>query len=98
MSFKRASNTEILLRMIEANGGMRFTDIQRTLWKLGHPGQDVKLMSRGCYCTYLLGGPFYHRGVLRFFCKKCDDGLWRVVKPIEPPWKKLHSYLRGRRK
>ena len=96
--FKLASNTEIVLRTIEATGCMRFIDIQKLFWKLGHPGKDVSLMGRGDYCTYLLGGPFYHEGVLHSFCEKGQDGLWRVKSEIAPPWKKLavhHSVGRG---
>ena len=96
-AFKRASNTEVMLRMIEANGGMRFTEIQRLLWKLANPGDDVSKMGRGCYCTSLLGGPFYHAGVLRFFCAKGSDGLWRRNPnvTIEPPWKRniVQAYM-----
>jgi len=43
---------------------------------------------RGFWCTYLLGGMHYHQGILHTFCEKGADGKWRVVKPIEKPFKR----------
>lgn len=93
-NFKPASNTEIMLRMIEASGGMRLGEIQKLMWMLAHPGGDVKKMSRGAYCTYLLGGPYYHKGVLNFFCTKGSDKVWRRNPdvPLAPPWKRKNDW------
>jgi len=63
--------------------GMRFSAIQQALWEMTYPvGGDRPWEARssscrGYWCTNLMGGPFYHRGLLRFFATKGPDGLWR---------------------
>lgn len=95
---RKGTATEQLLRLIDSTpGGMRFTEIQRAMWLLKNPGGDVRTMSRGHYCTYFLGGPWYHAGVLRFFCiKDPQTGRW-VRNPaveIKGPWKRPFGYGR----
>jgi len=77
-----------ILDIIAASGGMRFTDIQRTLWEMSHPKGTFTRQVRGYWCTNLLGGMHYHAGILRFFCTKGSDGLWRrnSLSHFNKPW------------
>lgn len=56
--------------------GMRFSEIQEAIWNMNHSVPFSKAQ-RGHWCTNLLGGMHYHRGLLRFFASKGKDGRWR---------------------
>ena len=79
-----------ILDMIADSGcrGMRFTDIQRTLWEMSHPDRPFTRAVRGYWCTNLLGGRYYHNGLLHTFAVKGTDGLWRrnCISHRESPW------------
>jgi hypothetical protein len=66
-----------ILDLIDLSPGMRLKDIQEALWKMTHPTRPFTRDLRGYWCTNLLGGMHYHPGILRFFCTKGADGLWR---------------------
>lgn len=81
------NKSQRILEVIANSNGMRFTDIQKTLWEMTHPKGSFTRENRGYWCTNLLGGDFYHRGILKHFCVKGSDGLWRrnntpIVKSI----------------
>lgn len=82
-----------ILELISRNGAMRFRDIQKALWDMSHPGEPFTC--RGYWCTNLLGGMYYHKGLLRVFCVKGTDGLWRYMRSFLPshPW----EYVTGDR-
>ncbi len=90
---KLPSKTQRILDILAAAGekGMRFTDIQRALWVMTHGKRPFTRDLRGYWCTNLLGGMHYHRGILRFYCAKGADGLWR--RNAQPhhgtPWKTM---------
>jgi hypothetical protein len=65
-----------VLDAIKDNSGMRFRDIQKLLWYMSNDTPFNRGL-RGYWCTNLLGGQFYHTGLLHIFCVKGDDGLWR---------------------
>ena len=66
-----------ILDMIAVSDGMRFTDIQRALWYMSHARAFTREV-RGYWCTNLLGVEWTGlRGLLRTFCVKGPDGLWR---------------------
>lgn len=77
-----------ILDMIAHKGGMRFTDIQRALYERTHGKGTFNRELRGYWCTNLLGGPFYHAGLLNLFCDKGEDGFWRrnTVPHGGHPW------------
>lgn len=80
-----------ILDLIEERGGMRFTDIQAALWGMTHSTPFTREV-RGYWCTNLLGGPFYHAGLLRFFCDRGKDGLWRRndIPHRGAPWRTMN--------
>jgi hypothetical protein len=86
----KTSKSARILDLIEASGGMRLIDIQRALWKMSHRVPFTR-EQRGYWCTALLGGPHYHRGLLRAFCEKDEKGLWHrnEVPHLGQPWKAL---------
>ncbi len=82
------SKTVRMLDAIETSGGMRFRDIQKLLWYMSNDTPFNRGL-RGYWCTNLLGGEYYHQGILRFFCVKAEDGLWyrRLWTPhFGKPW------------
>lgn len=87
-----------ILHIIGAYNGMRFTDIQQELLYMTYPGRKLTRKLRGYWCTNLLGGRFYHHGLLKYYCEKGDDGLWRLVKSIpDHPWRNILFEKRDRR-
>lgn len=69
------------VRMLDAlalagDQGMSFTEIQELLWGMSHPGVPFTRVERGYWCTNLLGGAFYHAGLLRVFAVKAEHGFW----------------------
>lgn len=83
-----------ILDMIEASEGMRFTDIQRALWRMSNPGDPKTEMSRGYWCTNLCGGFYYGPGLLHFYCDKGEDGLWHRNTNYPhhgTPWRTMNS-------
>lgn len=90
------SKTQRILDILELSDGMRFTDIQRVLWEMTHPKGSFTREFRGYWCTNLLGGGFYHAGILRFFATKGPDGLWRRnSRPHHgTPWTTMKSASR----
>jgi hypothetical protein len=85
-----------ILDLIALSPGMRFSDIQKALWHMTYPPGTRPWEARGdsCrgyWCTNLLGGMHYHAGLLRFFCTKGADGLWRRNnKPHQgKPWRTM---------
>lgn len=76
--------------------GMRFTDIQRALWEMSHPAGTFTRRVRGYWCTNLLGGMYYHPGLLHTYATKGQDGRWRRNDKVHngKPW----VGLRGRAK
>ena len=88
-----------ILNIIAVNDGMRFTDIQRILWEMTHPKGTFTRRVRGYWCTNLLGGMHYHAGLLRHFCTKGPDGLWRRnEKPLtKKPWREVNAAGSGYR-
>jgi hypothetical protein len=82
------TKTTRLLEIIGKSNGMRFTDIQRTLWEMSNPIGTFTRNLRGYWCTSLLGGEYYHRGLLRVYCVRGPDKLWRRnSKPLPAkPW------------
>lgn len=88
---KKKSMSLRILELIGASGtaGMRFTDIQAALWAMGH-AEPYTRDQRGYWCTNLLGGPFYHGGLLKVHCSKGTDGRWRLVRaPSATPWRQV---------
>lgn len=75
---KGESKSVRILDMIDVSGdtGMRFTEIPAALWSMTHAEPFTRVV-RGYWCTNLLGGPEYHRGLLRHFAVKGSDGRWR---------------------
>ena len=74
---KKISKSVAILDLIASKpGGMRFTDIQRALWEMTYPDRPFTRELRGYWCTNLLGGTYYHRGLLRFYCVKDKSGKW----------------------
>jgi hypothetical protein len=87
------SKSARILDVIALSDGMRFSDIQAVLWHMTYPAgtrpwEARSSSCRGYWCTNLLGGMFYHAGLLRFFCTKGADGLWRrnAVPHQGRPW------------
>lgn len=72
---------------------MRFTDIQRALWRMSHITPFTREL-RGYWCTNLCGGMFYHAGLLKFFCVKGEGGRWRrnEVKHKGHPWSVMSGF------
>lgn len=97
METKKVSKSVRILNLIEASGdaGMRFTDIQRALWRMSHMTPFTR-QYRGYWCTNLCGGMHYHAGLLHFFCDKGEDGLWRrnAVPHQEHPWSVMSGGLK----
>lgn len=87
------SKSNRILELISLKGAMTFRDIQRALWEMSHPGVPFTRAQRGYWCTNLLGGRFYHKGLLHTFCVKGHDGLWRYMRSqfFRHPW----SYVNG---
>jgi hypothetical protein len=84
-----------ILDLLEQLGetGMRFSDIQAELWNMSHPrGPGITRALRGYWCTALLGGSHYHRGLLRVYADKGADGRWRrnSVAHEGKPWAKVN--------
>ena len=72
----KQSKSVRILDIIASRDGTRFTDVQRMLWGMSRC-EPFTRQYRGYWCTNLLGGAHYHAGLLRFFCEKGADGLWR---------------------
>jgi len=86
VEMKQVSKTVRILDLIASIDGMRFTDIQRALWEMSHTEPFTREL-RGYWCTNLLGGMYYHAGILNFYCEKGADGLWRTKRTHgEKPW------------
>jgi len=85
-----------ILNIIAANDGMRFTDIQRLLWEMNHPKGTFTRRLRGYWCTNLLG-TVTRDGLLRHWCVKGPDGLWRRnAKPMsKKPWHDVDAARSG---
>lgn len=101
---KKASKSVQILDLLEAAGdrGMSFTDIQAALWLMSYPdgkeefdtamspcyGRSPQRRLRGYWCTNLLGGRYYHDGLLHTFADKGADGRWRrnAVRHHGQPW------------
>lgn len=94
------SKSTYILDLIARSGpeGMRFTDIQRTLWSVSHPDTPFTRDLRGYWCTNLLGGSTYHLGLLGAFCTKLPSGRYvRNDTPHEDaPWSVLYELSRKR--
>lgn len=89
MSKPAGSKSARLLAHISRHpGGLTFTQIQRFVWEMNHPGRPFTRSQRGYWCTNLLGGFYYHDGILRTFCTKGEDGRWRRNEKAgaERPW------------
>lgn len=85
-----------ILCLIRDRDGMRLTDIQRELWYMDpeNSGTMFCRLLRGYWCTNLLGGKFYHGGLLRTFCEKREDGKWHYVgtDPVpRKPWRRMRE-------
>lgn len=87
----KTSKSVRILDIIEESSGMRLSDIQAVLYGMTNPVVPFSRYNRGWWCTQLLGGPFYHAGLLHFFCKKGEDGLWRrnAIPHNGKPWKTM---------
>jgi hypothetical protein len=87
----KESKSVRILNLLASAGeqGMRFVDIQWALWDMTYADNDD--MSRGYWCTNLLGGRYYHAGLLRYFADKGPDGRWRRNKRCHygHPWRWL---------
>lgn len=68
---------QILALLAQSPSGLRFGDIQKAAWALNHPGPVPARVSRGYWCTNLLGLRNYHRGILRVYAERGADGRWR---------------------
>jgi hypothetical protein len=101
MAKHKVSKTVRILDILEQAGqiGMRFSDIQEELWRMTYGDQPVTDTFRGYWCTNLLGGPYYHRGILHFFAVKSSSGLWvrNKVPHQGHPWKVMNDVARQRR-
>ncbi|NIN66045.1 MAG: hypothetical protein GTO63_15395 [Anaerolineae bacterium] len=95
METKKVSKSVRILDMIAETGeeGMRFTDIQRALWRMSHIVPFTRAL-RGYWCTNLCGGMYYHQGLLNFFCVKGEDGRWRrnEVDHKGHPWSVMSGF------
>jgi hypothetical protein len=92
-----SGKTVRMLDTIAANDGMRFRDIQKLLWNMSNDTPFTRDL-RGYWCTNLLGGEYYHQGILRFFCVK-QNGLWhrRLWQPhFGKPWATMKKALDAR--
>lgn len=89
----RNSKSTWILDLIAQRGAMRFTDIQRELYERTHGPGTFNRELRGYWCTNLLGGFYYHAGLLHTFCTKGEDGLWRrnQVPHNGRPWKLVNA-------
>ena len=76
---KKIRKGEKVLRFINKAGdkGRRFTEIQKFILKLNHPGSeyDSSTSDRGYYCCALYGTG-NQKGLLEQFCTKNDKGRW----------------------
>lgn len=89
---KESKSVRILDILAAHPEGLKFSVIQRALWEMTHLRPFTRDL-RGYWCTNLLGGPFYHRGLLRFFATKGADGLWRrnSVPHNGRPWATMNA-------
>lgn len=99
MMEQRESKSVRILDLIEASGdaGMRFTDIQSALWHMTHLRPFTREL-RGYWCTNLYGGPFYHPGLLNFYCEKNGAGCWvrkRGIPHGGHPWTNMRYTKRN---
>jgi hypothetical protein len=91
----KQSKSVAILKLIAVHDGMRFGEIQDALWAMTYGTARPKHV-RGYWCTNLLGGPFYHAGLLHTFCTKGADGKWRI-DPKKPapgphPWTQVKQH------
>jgi hypothetical protein len=93
---EKQSKSVRILDLIAKCDGMRFTEIQRALWKMSNLRPFTREL-RGYWCTNLCGGMHYHAGLLNFFCDKGKDGLWRRNKTPHKghPWSVMSGALKG---
>jgi len=70
-----------VLDLIADRGGMRYTDIQRALWEMSHPGEPMR-------CRAYWGTNLGYLGLLETYCFKGSDGLWHRndVPHHNRPW------------
>lgn len=85
------SKTHRILHTLLEKGAMRYRDIQKELWKMSHTRPFTRA-ERGYWCTNLVGGPYYHKGILGVFARKGLDGLWRPNYNTVPthPWSMIN--------
>lgn len=71
--------------------GMRFTEMQRALWEMSHPGQPFTRAQRCWWCGPLAGAQSYHGiGLLRMYCTKIGRQYVRNAVPHDgKPWSRI---------
>lgn len=92
-----SKSVRILDLIASQPGGMSFTAIQRALWEMTYPGRTFTRELRGYWCTNLYGGLYYHNGLLKTYCTKQANGLWKRNETPHngKPWVKVNAEANG---
>lgn len=93
MMENKISKSVAILDILAASDGMRYTDIQKALWRMSHLRPFTR-NERGYWSTNLTSGGFWsgRQGLLARYATKGADGLWRRnnVPHNGKPWASIN--------